>query len=94
MTCAEFQQALPYIIDSGGSAEHESHLNSCPVCRDLVQDLRYIAEQAKLLVPMEDPPARVWDGIQRSLEREGMARPAGSRGRLLKSVSVTGGWES
>lgn len=94
MTCAEFQQALPYIIDSGGSAEHEEHLRSCLVCRDLVQDLRYIAEQAKLLVPMEDPPARVWDGIQRSLEREGVARPTGPRGRLLKSVSVTGSWES
>lgn len=93
MTCAEFQNALPYIIDSGGNPEHEEHLRSCPVCHDLVQDLRYIAEQAKLLVPMEDPPQRVWDGIQRSLEREGLARPTGPRGRLLKSVPA-GGWDS
>ncbi len=84
MTCAEFQQALPYIIDSGGNAEQEAHLQSCPVCSDLVADLKYIAEVAKLLVPMEDPPARVWEGIHRSLEREATAaRPTGPRGRLL-----------
>jgi pyruvate-formate lyase-activating enzyme len=94
MNCAEFQRVLPFIIETGGDAEQEEHLRSCPVCGDLVADLKYIAEAAKLLVPMEDPPASVWDGIQRSLEREGVARPAGPRGRLLKSVSVTGGWES
>jgi hypothetical protein len=85
MTCAEFQEALPYIIDSGGDAEHKAHLESCAVCSDLVSDLKYIAEQAKMLVPMEDPPKRVWNGIQRSLEREGLlTRPAGNRGRVLK----------
>ncbi len=84
MTCAEFQKALPYFIDTGGNAEQEAHLQSCPVCTDLVADLKYIAEAAKLLVPMEDPPKRVWDGIQRSLERDGAAaRPSGPRGRLL-----------
>ena len=46
MTCAEFQKVLPFIIDSGGNAEDESHLKSCPVCSDLVADLKYIAEQA------------------------------------------------
>jgi hypothetical protein len=87
MTCAEFQKALPYIFDTGGNAEQEAHLYSCPVCSDLVADLKYIADQAKLLVPMEDPPERVWEGIQRGLEREGLAaRPTGPRGRLLGHV--------
>ena len=85
MNCVEFQAALPYIIDKGGNADHEAHLKSCKVCYDLVMDLKYIADQAKLLVPMEDPPGRVWEGIQRSLEGEGLigssTRP---RGRLLK----------
>ena len=76
MTCAEFQKALPYIIDRGGSAEEQQHLATCHVCSDLIADLRYIAEAAKLLVPMEDPSARVWSGIQESLEREGMVKPA------------------
>ncbi|MFZ0912439.1 MAG: hypothetical protein WBQ76_05590 [Candidatus Korobacteraceae bacterium] len=76
MTCAEFQKVLPYIIDGGGSAEEQQHLATCHVCPDLIADLRYIAEAAKLLVPMEDPSPRVWTGIQESLEREGMVRPA------------------
>ena len=86
MTCAEFQRVLPYIIESGGNAEEEQHLRECRICSDLVQDLRYIAEQAKLLVPMEDPSPRVWDGIRGSLEREGLVKkPARARGRLLGS---------
>ena len=76
MTCAEFQSVLPFIIEAGGSAEEEEHLRTCKVCGDLVADLRYIAEQAKLLVPMEDPNPRVWEGIQKSLRREGVAKSA------------------
>ncbi len=76
MTCAEFQKALPYIIDGGGSDEEQHHLATCQVCSDLIADLRYIAEAAKLLVPMEDPNPRVWSAIQKSLEREGMVKPA------------------
>ena len=83
MTCAEFQRVLPYIIETGGNAEEEQHLRECPVCSDLVADLKYIAEQAKLLVPMEDPDGRVWEGIRGALEREGVIRPARARGRLL-----------
>ena len=86
MTCAEFQKVLPYIIETGGKAEEERHLRECPVCSDLVQDLRYIVEQAKLLVPMEDPSPRVWEGIKESLEREGMIKPARARGRLLGPI--------
>ncbi len=83
MTCAEFQKVLPYIIETGGNAEEEEHLATCPICADLVADLRYIADQAKLLVPMEDPAPRVWDGIQKELVREGLVRPAGARRGLL-----------
>jgi hypothetical protein len=90
MTCAEFQRVLPYIIETGGKAEEEEHLRDCPVCSDLVKDLRYIAEQAKLLVPMEDPSPKVWDGIKNSLEREGMIRPARARGRLLGPLTWIG----
>ena len=75
MTCMEFQKVLPYIIDGGGSEEEQQHLASCEICTDLVADLRYIAECAKLLVPMEDPSPRVWDDIQRSLVREGLVKP-------------------
>lgn len=92
MTCKEFQSKLPYIIDTGGDAEHEEHLKSCAVCADLVADLKYIAEQAKLLVPMEDPNPRVWDGIQRSLEREGLVKSAPARRSLLEIQRAGWGW--
>ncbi len=79
MNCAEFQRLLPNIIESGGNAEQEAHLRSCAVCSDLVQDLRYIAEAAKLLLPIQDPSPRVWSGIRGALEREGLVRsPAGT----------------
>ena len=83
MMCAEFQQALPFIIDGGGDAKYEEHLKECTVCADLVADLRYIAEQAKLLVPMHDPSPHVWTGIERSLLREGLVKPAQARRGLL-----------
>ncbi|HEY2393840.1 MAG TPA: hypothetical protein VGK22_21885 [Candidatus Angelobacter sp.] len=72
MDCQKFQETLPFIIESGGTGEDESHLKTCPDCASLVQDLRYIAEQAKLLLPMHDPNPRVWHGIEQSLQREGL----------------------
>ena len=92
MNCAEFQKVLPYIIETGGNAEEEAHLRACPVCSDLVTDLRYIAEQAKLLLPMHDPSPQVWENIQGSLEREGLVRPARARGRLLGSTGGSLRW--
>lgn len=79
MTCAEFQRELPLIIDSGGTSEQEEHLKSCEVCRGLVNDLRYIADQAKLLIPLYDPSPRVWDGIEQKLKVEGLVKPAQAR---------------
>jgi hypothetical protein len=88
MNCAEFQKVLPYIIETGGKAEEEAHLKSCPVCSDLVADLRYIAEQAKLLVPMMDPNPRVWTGIRGALEREGLVRPPAGTVRFRPQAAV------
>jgi hypothetical protein len=92
MNCAEFQKVLPYIIETGGNADEEAHLGACPVCSDLVTDLRYIAEQAKLLLPMHDPSPEVWENIQGSLEREGLVKPARARGRLLGSTGGSARW--
>jgi hypothetical protein len=72
MNCQQFQEVLPYIIESGGGGEDEAHLQTCQSCAALVQDLRYIAEQAKLLLPMHDPNPRVWNNIEQSLHREGL----------------------
>src|SRR5882757_9525289 len=72
MNCQQFQETLPFIIESGGGGEDDSHLQECTSCASLVQDLRYIAEQAKLLLPMHDPNPRVWKNIEQSLQREGL----------------------
>ena len=88
MNCAEFQKVLPYIIETGGNGEEDAHLKSCAVCSDLVQDLRYIAEAAKLLLPMQEPGPRVWKGIQGALEREGMVRPLAGTGRFRPQATA------
>jgi TATA-binding protein-associated factor Taf7 len=79
MNCAEFQRDLPLIIDSGGSEHQEEHLRTCDVCRGLVNDLRYIADQAKLLIPMLEPSPKVWDGIEEKLKLEGLVKPVQAR---------------
>lgn len=76
MTCAEFQKVLPDIMDTGGNAEAEAHQRICEACAELVADLTFIAEQARLLAPTLEPDPRVWERIQAAVEREGLARPA------------------
>jgi hypothetical protein len=85
MNCQQFQEVLPHIIESGGNQEQEAHLQSCKACSELVRDLKYIAEQAKLLLPMRDPSPRVWTNIQQSLEREGL----GQEGRMSRLGHTT-----
>ncbi len=72
MNCQEFQEVLPYMIESGGTEEEADHLQSCSACTELVHDLKYIADRAKLLLPMHDPNPRVWSNIEQSLYREGL----------------------
>jgi hypothetical protein len=74
MKCAEFQAALANIIDSGGDRRQQAHLKICRKCSELVSELKYIADVAKRLLPMEDPPARVWSSIQRSLQQDDPGR--------------------
>jgi hypothetical protein len=74
MNCQQFQETLPEILENGGNEEEQGHLRTCKDCAVLVQDLDYIAGQAKLLMPMYDPSPRVWAGIEQSLQREGLLR--------------------
>jgi hypothetical protein len=72
MNCQQFQEVLPHIIDGGGTTEDELHLRTCTSCATLAQDLKHIAARAKLLLPMHEPSPRVWENIERSLQREGL----------------------
>jgi hypothetical protein len=67
VSCAEFQEQLPELFESGTDLNQQDHLRTCEQCAALVRDLEYIAQQAKLLLPIHDPSPAVWDNIQTSL---------------------------
>ncbi len=68
--CALFQDQLPSLFETGGDLTAQPHLKTCENCSSLVRDLEYIAQQAKLLLPIHDPSPAVWDNIQSALKKE------------------------
>jgi hypothetical protein len=68
--CAVFQDQLPSLFESGEDLGAQEHLQGCENCSALVRDLEYIAEQAKLLLPIHDPSPAVWENIQTALKKE------------------------
>ena len=69
-TCADFQDQLPELFESGTDLKEQEHLKTCEQCSALVRDLEYIAQQAKLLLPIHDPSPAVWENIQTTLSSE------------------------
>jgi hypothetical protein len=76
MTCRDFQNGLPEFMEGNQSKEACQHLEECSQCSDLVEDLRYIADAAKLLLPMHEPSPTVWEGIERSIHKTPKLRTA------------------
>jgi len=70
MNCAEFQEKLPELFESGAKVSQDEHVLGCENCSALVRDLEYIASQAKLLLPIHDPSPAVWDNIQTAIRNE------------------------
>jgi hypothetical protein len=68
--CAEFQDRLPELFETHTDLSAEEHLKTCENCTALVRDLEYIAQQAKLLLPIHDPSPAVWQNIQSAIERD------------------------
>ena len=68
--CAEFQDQLPNLFENGEDLSDQPHLKTCENCSALVRDLEYIAQQAKLLLPIHDPSPQVWDSIQSAIKKE------------------------
>lgn len=65
--CAAFQDRLPELFSAETDFTKEAHLQTCENCAELVRDLQYIAQQAKLLMPIHDPSPAVWDNIKNAL---------------------------
>jgi hypothetical protein len=70
MTCEEFQSHMPELIGAGQDMSAHPHVLSCALCRALLQDLETIAEAARQLFPVEDPPDRLWEQIQSAIDRD------------------------
>jgi hypothetical protein len=70
LRCAEFQAKLPDLIASGEDAAAHPHLQSCELCRALLADLETIAEAARSLFPIVEPPDELWEHIESAIRRE------------------------
>jgi hypothetical protein len=46
-------------------------MQSCALCRALLADLETIAEAARQLFPVVDPPEHLWEQIESAIKHEG-----------------------
>jgi hypothetical protein len=70
MSCAEFQAQLPELIGSGVNVTAHPHLHNCDLCRALLADLETIAEAARQLFPIVEPPEDLWKHIELAIKDE------------------------
>jgi predicted anti-sigma-YlaC factor YlaD len=68
LSCAAFQAQLPELIGSGEKIGTHPHLQSCELCRALLADLETIAEAARQLFPIVEPPDELWEQIESAIK--------------------------
>ena len=74
-TCEDFEKALPELFEnaSGGKLSADPRfveiLRDCPQAAELVRDLEYIAETARMLLEPEGevPSSDLWSKIEREI---------------------------
>jgi hypothetical protein len=79
--CADFQDRLPELFETNANLSDEEHLKHCENCTALVRDLEYIAQQAKLLLPIHDPSPTVWDNIRSAIKNDATQNSTSSSAR-------------
>jgi hypothetical protein len=70
MTCEEFQAQLAELIGSGENISQHPHLQDCALCSAFLAELEAIAEAARQLFPVEEPPEEVWEHIEMAIQQE------------------------
>ena len=70
LRCADFQAHLPELISSGEDVSNHPHMQTCELCRALLADLETIAEAARQLFPIVEPPDEVWQHIESAIKSE------------------------
>jgi hypothetical protein len=68
--CTAFQDKLPELIASGENIAAHSHIEHCELCRALLADLETIAEAARQLLPIVEPPDELWEHIESAIQQE------------------------
>jgi predicted anti-sigma-YlaC factor YlaD len=68
LSCAAFQAQLPELIGSGVPLVFHPHIQNCECCRALLADLETIAEAARNLFPIEEPPDKLWMQIEAAIK--------------------------
>jgi hypothetical protein len=86
LTCAAFQAQLPELIASGETLGSHPHLESCELCRALLADLETIAEAARQLFPVEEPPDDLWDHIENAIRTDSQSENASLAARQSLSA--------
>jgi hypothetical protein len=84
MSCAEFQAQLPELIGSGADPSSHPHIQDCDVCRQLLAELETIAEAARQLLPIVEPPDDLWEHIESAIKSE-EGDPDSGRTKLASS---------
>jgi predicted anti-sigma-YlaC factor YlaD len=74
MTCEEFHSHMAELIGAGEDLSGHRHVQNCDLCRALLKDLEAIAEAARQLFPVEDPPDRLWEQIESAIKQEEPSR--------------------
>jgi predicted anti-sigma-YlaC factor YlaD len=67
LRCEDFQAYLPDLIGSGERITDHPHLQTCELCRALLADLDAIAQAARRLFPVEEPPDALWKHIESAI---------------------------
>jgi hypothetical protein len=70
LSCNQFQTLLPDLISSGKNIATHPHIEQCPICGALLDDLESISEAAHLLFPVAEPSEVVWVQIESAIEEE------------------------
>ncbi len=76
MSCEEFQSQLAELIGSGVDVSNDPHLKSCPLCRELLNDLQTIADAAHEFFANQQPANELWKKIELAIkDEESIAKP-------------------
>jgi len=74
MECREFEQQSDRWMDGERSPEALTHLEGCPACRLLLEDLEAIRAVAPHLYDDATPPPHLWRSVRAQLQAEGLIR--------------------